>query len=289
MASSTTTWRAARVFDEKARDPWAAKRCPDNVDPNPADTTAAACLTDGQISTLRLVYGRYAFATPLANGRRTFGMWVPNTDPSGSGLMLPGRFRGQEGAAPDGPMHAHLGVLGVTGFLMRNPAGANPLDYVEGGEWNPRRVELSAWLDSTSPDLGAFAKRGGRMIVTIGTNDTLASPGEQLDYYESLITTMGRQTLDSFARLFVLPQTNHGLAGTSYSTDGEGKTIAPVPIPNAFDRLGPLMDWVERKVAPPASFVATAGARTLPVCGYPSYPRYVSGAVENAASYRCGN
>ena len=38
------------------RHPWAAKRCPDNVDPNPADTSAAACLTDGQISTLELVY-----------------------------------------------------------------------------------------------------------------------------------------------------------------------------------------------------------------------------------------
>jgi hypothetical protein len=29
-------------------------------------------------------------------------------------------------------MHTHLGVLGVTGFLMRDTS-ANPLDYVEGG------------------------------------------------------------------------------------------------------------------------------------------------------------
>ena len=50
------------IFDvtRHARDrrPWASKRCPDNVDPNPADTTAAACLTDGQISTLELFTGR---------------------------------------------------------------------------------------------------------------------------------------------------------------------------------------------------------------------------------------
>jgi feruloyl esterase len=45
------------------RNPWSAKRCPNNVDPNPADTTVAACLTDGQISTLKLVYSRYRFAT----------------------------------------------------------------------------------------------------------------------------------------------------------------------------------------------------------------------------------
>ena len=49
------------------RNPWAAKRCPDNVDPNPAGTNANACLTDGQISTLEFVYSRYLFAAPLAN------------------------------------------------------------------------------------------------------------------------------------------------------------------------------------------------------------------------------
>jgi feruloyl esterase len=67
------------------RNPWAFKRCPDNVDPNPQDTTAAACFTDGHISTLKVIYCRYKDATPLANGSKTFGMWAPNTDPSGSG------------------------------------------------------------------------------------------------------------------------------------------------------------------------------------------------------------
>jgi hypothetical protein len=163
------------------RNPWASKRCPDNVDPNPADTTANACLTDGEISTLKVVYSRYKFATPLANGTTSFGMWVPNIDPSGSGLIMNARFKGQEGAPENAQNHSHLGVLGVTGFLMKD-IGANPLDYVEGGALNARRVEISSWLDSTNPDLSAFAKRRGKMIVAIGTNDTLASPGAQLDY-----------------------------------------------------------------------------------------------------------
>ena len=30
------------------------------------------------------------------------------------------------------------------------------------------------------------------MIVAIGTNDTLASPGAQLDYYQSVLDKMGR-------------------------------------------------------------------------------------------------
>ena len=266
--------------------PWASKRCPNNVDPNPEDTSADACLTDGQIETLEFIYAHYPFATPLAHGVDSFGMWVPNTDPSGSGLLLPTRFRGQEGAGEDAPMHSHLGVLGVTGFLMRD-LEANPLDYVEGGQWEARRHELSEWLDSTNPDFTAFAERGGKMIVTIGTNDTLASPGAQLDFYESVIETMGRSAVDRFARLYVLPQTGHGLSGTSYSVDGDGNAIEPTPIPAQFDRVQLLTDWVERGVAPGKSVTVTSGERSGPMCSYPEYPGYVGGPETTAASYEC--
>jgi len=278
------------IFDvtqgRRGRHPWTAKQCPNNVDPDPADTSATACLTDGQMATLEFIYSRYAFATPLAHGAKTFGMWVPNTDPSGSGLILNTRFRGQEGAADTAPMHSHLGVLGVTGFLMKNLA-ANPLDYVEGGPLDARRVEISRVLDSTNPDLSAFHKRGGKMIVTIGTNDTLASPGAQLDYYQAVLDKMGRGTVDRFARLFVMPQAGHGLSGTSYGVDGTGKTITPAPIPNRYDQHALLFDWVEKNIAPPMSVVVTAGERSLPLCSYPAYPRYVSGPSTVASSYRC--
>ncbi len=278
------------IFDvtqgRRGRQPWAAKRCPNNVDPNPADTTANACLTDGQIATLELTYSRYAFATPLAHGTKTFGMWVPNTDPSGSGLIVNARFRGQEGAAENAPMHSHLGVLGVTGFLMKT-LSANPLDYVEGGAFNKRREELSPILDGTNPDLSAFNRRGGKMIVTIGTNDTLASPGAQLDYYQAVLDKMGRGTVDRFARLFVMPQAGHGLSGNSYNVDGTGASITPAPIPNRYDQWGLLFVWVEKKMAPPMSVVVTAGERSLPLCSYPAYPRFVSGPATAASSYRC--
>ena len=268
------------------RHPWAAKRCPNNRDPDPADTSPAACLTDGQISTLELVYSRYRFARPLANGVTTFGMWLPNTDPSGSGLIVPVRYRGQEGAAADAPMHRHLGVLGVTGFLFQNLA-ANPLDYVEGGPLDSRRVQLSGILDATNPDLNAYSRRGGKLIVVIGTNDTLASPGAQLDYYQSVIDKMGAEKVDGFARLYVLPQTGHGLSGSVYSTDGEGRPVQPAPIPNTYNRLGLLLDWVENNKAPGKQIPVTAGDRSLPMCSYPAYPRYKGGPVNVAGSYSC--
>jgi feruloyl esterase len=278
------------IFDVKQgapnRNPWAAKRCPNNVDPNPEDTSAAACFTDGQIATLEMVYSPYMFATPLANGVKSFGMWVPNTDPSGSGLIANVRYRGQEGSADDAPMHGHLGVLGVTGFLMRNLT-ANPLDYVEGGPLNERRVELSGILDSTNPDLSAFRKRGGKLIVVIGTNDTLSSPGAQLAYYQSVIDKLGRAAVDSFARFFVLPQTNHGLSGSTYKVDGEGKEIPVQQIPNVYDRLGLIVDWVENSKAPGMSVTVTAGERSLPMCSYPDYPKYAGGPAGTASSYSC--
>ena len=213
-------------------------------------------------------------------------MWLPNTDPSGSGLILNARFRGQEGAAEGAPMHAHLGVLGVTGFLMKN-LSANPLEYVEGGAFNSRRAELSAILDGTNPDLSAFQVRGGNMIVTIGTNDTLASPGAQLDYYQSVIDRMGRAAVDRFARFFVMPQTGHGLSGTNYNVDGEGRTLPSLPIPNRYDQLGLLFDWVEKGQAPGMSVTVTAGDRSLPLCSYPSYPRFRMGDVQSANTYAC--
>jgi pimeloyl-ACP methyl ester carboxylesterase len=268
------------------RNPWAAKRCPNNIDPNPQDTSAAACFTDGQISTLKMVYSRYKYATPLANGAKTFGMWVPTTDPSGSGLIANARFKGQEGAAENAQNHFHLGVAGVTGFLMKNPS-ANPLDYVEGGALNARREEISAWLDATNPDLSAFARRGGKMIVAIGTNDSLASPGAQLDYYQSVLDKMGRSAVDEFARFYVIPQAGHGLSGASYTANGDGAAIPAAQIPNRFDRIAMLLDWVEKGTAPPKSATVTGNAGSLPLCSYPTYPRYNAGPAAVAASYTC--
>ena len=280
------------VFDVKqgksGRHPWAAKRCPNNVDPNPADTSANACLTDGQISTLEFVYSRYAFSQSLANGVKSFGMWLPNTDPSGNSLIANARFLGQEGAGENARKFTWLGELGVAAFLMRD-LQANPLDYAEGGKFAARRAELSAWLDSTNPDLSAFAKRGGKMIVAIGTNDTLASPGAQLDYYQAVLDKMGRSKVDSFARLYVLPHTGHGLSGTNYTTDGDGKQIEGKPIPNTFDRFAMLTDWVEKGIAPGKSVTVTAGERSLPMCSYPDYPRYEKGPANSASSYTCSS
>ena len=98
---------------------------------------------------------------------------------------------------------------------------------------------------------------------------------------------MGRAQVDRFARFFVMPQTGHGLSGTNYGTSGDGKTLAVAPVPNTWDRLALLFDWVERGVAPGMSITVSAGEKSLPLCSYPTYPKYVGGPEASASSYRC--
>jgi feruloyl esterase len=195
---------------------------------------------------------------------------------------------GQEGAAANATVHSHLGIAGVTGFLMQD-LSVNPLDYVEGGIYNDRRVEISEYLDATHPDLTAFSKQGGKLIVRIGTNDSLASPGAQLDFYQSLLDRMGRNAVDGFARLYVMPMGGHGLSGNNYAVNGDGVVIPSTAIPSAFDRVGAIVDWVENGVAPPKTALVTSAAKSLPLCSYPSYPRYLGGALPTnvATSYTC--
>ena len=275
-------------------DPWAALRAPNNIDPDPEDKSVSAKLTDGQIKTMELVYSTYKFATPLANNVTGFGMWLPTVEPDGFGMIDGQRYAGQEGAPENARKHSSLGTVGVTGFLMKD-LNANPLDYVEGGKWNDRRVQLSKWLDSTDPDLSEFYKNGGKMIVTIGTMDNIASPGAQLDYYQSLLDKMGRSTIDKFARLYVVPQAGHGMPGRSYKVNGKGEPVESrtVPFPNGDDNMNMLTNWVENGQAPEKTLTITQQGKVSDkkevagylLCSYPNYPKYVKGPADQASSY----
>ena len=96
---------------------------------------------------------------------------------------------------------------------------------------------------------------------------------------------MGRDQVDAFARFFVIPQTGHGLSGSSYGTNGDGQPVPATPIPNSYDRLKVITAWVERNEAPAKTLTVTAGGRSLPLCSYPNYPKYVGGPPESADSY----
>lgn len=275
-------------------DPWSALRAPNGTDPDPDDKSVNALLTEGQIKTLEFVYSPYKFKKPLANRVRSFGMWLPNIEPDGFRTIDGTRYKGQEGAGEDARVHNSLGILGVTAFLMKD-LNANPLTYNEDKQMLKRRKEISGWLDATDPDLSEFYKQGGKIIITAGTQDFVASSGAQLDYYRSLVEKMKQSKLDQFARLYVVPQGGHNLAGRSYSINGEGLEVEVknIPSPDQADRIDLLISWVEEGKAPDKTLVVSnngsigtdTAVKGYLLCSYPAYPRYKSGATDMASSY----
>ena len=168
---------------------------------------------------------------------------------------------------------------------------ANPLDYEEGGICNDRRLYVTSFLDTTNPDLNPVKRAGGKLLVIIGTNDTRASPGAQLDHYQTVVDAMGQASIDEFARMWVLPMTNNGLGGSAVNVNGNGEPNSPFGIPNSYDRVTAIVNRVENGVAPPLDPVVTDGPRSLPMCRYPTHPGYLGGdlPVTQASSYECAS
>jgi feruloyl esterase len=48
------------------------------------------------------------------------------------------------------------------------------------------------------------------------------------------------------------------------------------------------VNWVERGDAPAKTLQVSMGERSMPLCSYPTYPKYVSGPASLATSYTCG-
>jgi feruloyl esterase len=140
--------------------------------------------------------------------------------------------------------------------------------------------QLGATLDAASPDLHRFQAHGGKLIMYHGWADPLLSPYNTLDYYGSVVQTMGgQQATDGFLRLFMVPGMEHCRGGAG---------------PNTFDAVAPLDDWVEHGVPPERIIAAHTGAdgkqvdRTRPLCRYPQVARYKgSGSTDEAASFSC--
>ena len=132
---------------------------------------------------------------------------------------------------------------------------------------------------ANSPDLAAFAARGGKMIIYHGTADASHNSNDSARWFDAINAREGG-TAARFVRLFKVPQMNHCSGG---------------PATDRFDVLGPLVSWVERGVAPdsiPAS-ASTPGffgvaARTRPLCPYPGWAKYKgSGDINDAANFTC--
>jgi feruloyl esterase len=131
---------------------------------------------------------------------------------------------------------------------------------------------LSRMIDASDPDISAFQKRGGKLLLMHGTVDMAVTPYNTIAYYEKLKARFGEAGLRQFVRFYVAPGFGHG--------DGSFQV--------GWDSLGALDAWVDRGVAPGPQIAidtakATAG-RSRPLCEYPTYPKYAGAGDPNAAS-----
>jgi feruloyl esterase len=177
------------------------------------------------------------------------------------------------------------------GLLMAGPDPySNPLDqyrYIvfNNPTWDWRTFDLdrdlaaaekagAGTLSAVSPDLGAFARRGGKLLMYHGWADQDVPPMASINYY----TGIQPKSAQDGVRLFMVPGMNH-CAG------GEG--------PNTFDVVGALERWVEQQKAP-TRIVASHSTngkidRTRPLCAYPQTAHYKgSGDINDAENFVCG-
>lgn len=151
-------------------------------------------------------------------------------------------------------------------------------------------AKVGPMMASDNPDLGAFRKRGGKLVMWHGWSDQLINAMGSVDYYQRIVDTMGGlKKTQQFARLFMAPGVGHC---------GGGNGPAPQ---KQFDAV---VNWVEKGIAPetisaarvaaPAgSFGAPPGGTAAapmsrPLCPYPAVARWNgSGPVDEAASFSC--
>jgi len=227
--------------------------------------------------------------------------------------LYPGFSVGGEDKEPPSP--------GWEGWLV--PAPARPTeqfnffntfmrDFVTGDpKWTPAgfdlerdlaaaRRSMSPLLDANSPDLQAYAARGGKLILWHGWSDQAIPPLATIRYYDAVRAMMGAARSDAFTRLYMAPGMQHCWLGPgpwSFNPLAAKQDADP-----HSDMAAALEAWVEKGDAPGAitairpknAYSILAGfpplevARSGLLCPYPSVAVYDhKGSSLSAASYAC--
>ena len=146
-----------------------------------------------------------------------------------------------------------------------------------------------------SPDLTAFYRRGGKLILYHGWSDAAVSPQNTINYYESVLKTMGDEKTRQFLRLFMVPGMEHCNLGTGPCFFGQAGKGMPYDADHDVNLA--IERWVEKGIAPD-TIVAfrplatepnkTPGIRTRPLCTYPKVARWKGqGSTDEAANFAC--
>jgi len=131
-------------------------------------------------------------------------------------------------------------------------------------------------IDAHTTDLSAFKKNGGKLLMYHGWADPSIPPGNTVNFYNGVLTTMGPKQ-DDWLRLFMIPGMQHcsGGAGT-----------------DQFSKMAVIERWRESGEAPSqitASHVTGAQVdMTRPLCPYPQVAAYKGvGSTNDAGNFAC--
>ncbi|MBI4442316.1 MAG: tannase/feruloyl esterase family alpha/beta hydrolase [Acidobacteria bacterium] len=266
----------------------ASKMCRGNVN-------ADNCFTAGQIEMIRDIYGgaRDSKGVRINNGR-AFGSefgW-PTYIVAHAGNSLSPSNLGTSGdhmnylfyeTDPGVPVADPTNVSYVPNKKKKPPEWAwweFNIDDVTSGKGN-FMMEIT---DAKDPDLRPFLlQNGGKLILYHGWADPTAVPKTTLDYFNEVVAATFKgdpKAAQEHVRLFMIP-------GMAHCGGGPG--------PNAWDKLKPLVDWVENGKAP--DFVVatrTTNGRVdneRKVCPYPQRAVYTgpAGGQDNPVNWVQGN
>ena len=260
------------LVDSQVDDP---RRC--NFDPSSIQCAGAddgRCLTAAQVETLKCIYKG---PTDLNTGEQLY----PGP-PVTSEL---------DQAQNIGPVPNPQYTIFFANTVFENPAYDFrtfrfdvDLAYSLNKQYEGETLEFIHHAES--PDLRAFASRGGKMIIWHGWSDPLPQPVDTIAYYERVdkffkknVHGRDKTRVEDFARLFLLPNVGHCGGGAAGG-------------PNTWDPLTALEQWVEGGVAPEQIVASRVNGsvveRTRPICAYPNRARYVgSGSINDASSFVC--
>jgi feruloyl esterase len=184
------------------------------------------------------------------------------------------------GVTTPAPEPHAMGWLGT--WLQQNPNWDwKTLTFAQFNKLFAQSVqEFSSTIATDKPDLSAFRRNGGKILIWHGLADQLIPPQGTILYYQHVQHARGGTAkTDSFARLFLAPGADHCASATG---------------PPPTDPLAAMVTWVEHGQAPqsiPAALTDPAtGAVTLsrPVCAYPLVARYTGhGSTNEARNFTC--
>jgi feruloyl esterase len=135
-------------------------------------------------------------------------------------------------------------------------------------------------INATNPNIAPFIDRGGKLIMMGGWNDDLG-PGNNVNYYESVVRAIGPAKARAGIRLFMVPGMNHCL-GLDYSSTYKVD----------FDLPGAAKQWKQSGKAPEEIVVTTTRmgqpSRRRLVCAYPRVSQYKGkGDTGDPANFFC--